>query len=421
MSRRGYPQQESKLEQGHYQWRLISNGQVVADEYPSVSYYNWVADKIGANSPGYPANKPVNQYACYRVRVNASPANWSGRAGYPTPWLEGGGTYPMITLIGTSPIGDLNASSLESRCYSRAVAKLQTKIKDQKVNIGVMAAEFKKTCGTVTSAAQRIAGAIRQVKRGNLGGAVRILTGGRAGRSGGGGSHGGRSPRNRFPPTPPTSGSVARDLLAIQYGWKPLLADVYGAAEELARTVNFRPMRERKMATAKEESETPFFRKSTNNFPDLRGSLKLSTTTQAVIEYEVINPNGQFAANTGLLNPLSVAWELVPGSFIADWFIPVGGFLNNLDYNVGLSFTKGWVNHKSKGSWQIGVVSGEYQGNTDARQQWSGGRYQAEVESFVRVPLTTWPTVATPSFKDPVSLQHAINAIALLRTTVFNK
>ncbi len=34
----------------------------------------------------------------------------------------------------------------------------------------------------------------------------------------------------------------------------------------------------------------------------------------------------------GLTDPYSVAWDLLPFSFIADWFIPIGTYLDN--YNI---------------------------------------------------------------------------------------
>lgn len=36
-------------------------------------------------------------------------------------------------------------------------------------------------------------------------------------------------------------------------------------------------------------------------------------------------------AKLGLLNPLSVAWEVLPFSFVADWFIPIGSWIDTLD------------------------------------------------------------------------------------------
>jgi hypothetical protein len=45
-------------------------------------------------------------------------------------------------------------------------------------------------------------------------------------------------------------------------------------------------------------------------------------------------------------SPASLAWELTPWSFLADWFVDVRGFLNKLDASLGfdpwetVSFTK---------------------------------------------------------------------------------
>jgi hypothetical protein len=45
----------------------------------------------------------------------------------------------------------------------------------------------------------------------------------------------------------------------------------------------------------------------------------------------------------GLINPAVVAWELVPFSFLVDWFIPVGKFLDSwtdqLGYDIQYPFS----------------------------------------------------------------------------------
>jgi hypothetical protein len=38
-----------------------------------------------------------------------------------------------------------------------------------------------------------------------------------------------------------------------------------------------------------------------------------------------------FERNLGLTDPLSVAWELIPYSFVVDWFVPIGTYLDNLN------------------------------------------------------------------------------------------
>jgi hypothetical protein len=416
VSRRGFPKSETGDESGTWEWRSISSGSPVFTSNWHSSYVKHAADSIGANSTGWPGNKPVNDYAGYDVNVKVSSAQWTGKAGTPFS-LEGGGKYSMISLLPINPLGDnFDASFLEAKLSAWIQQKLIDRIKDQKVNVGVLAAEFHKTCGTVTDAATRIASALRQVKRGNVTGALAVLTGGRHGK---GGTRSNplnhrRKPRNH----PPNSGSVSRDWLALQYGWLPLLSDVNGAVEELARTMTYRPPGKTVTVSGAMQDEKNILYESANNFPTIKGVRKYDATARGTVEYEVLSQTAQFIANTGVLNPLSVAWELLPYSFVVDWFLPVGNYLNNLDYDLGLLFTKGWLNFKVKGTWHIGVVSGTYQGNTDARQTWSGGSYDAEVRSFRRTTLTSFPALTVPQWKNPISLKHAANAIALLGSAI---
>lgn len=415
MSRPGYPINLSGGESCHYTWQGISGGSVT-HVYPTSSYRKQMEDSVGANSAGYPANKPMNGYTGYRFSARVSSASWYG-FGYPsvvsqTPHLKGEGTYPTIALIGGDPYAQANNSDLEALLYNIVTSKLQTRIKDQKVNVGVVIAEFKKTCGTVTSAAQRIASAIRSVKRGRMSEASNTLLGGRRQSSPPG--RGGRGSRNRSR-TPPSTGSAAKDWLALQYGWLPLISDVYGATEELARTMTYRPKANRVSYSAGREDQRPTGFKSTNNFPSVSGAVTRKTSARGFIEYRVSNQTAQLAANTGVMNPLSVAWELVPYSFVVDWFIPVGTYLNNLDYDLGLDFVKGCVSFKSSASIRSRPIAGTYRGNTTASQTWSGGSYEATVEAFKRSTYSTFPSLAVPNFKNPVSLKHAANAIALLR------
>lgn len=52
----------------------------------------------------------------------------------------------------------------------------------------------------------------------------------------------------------------------------------------------------------------------------------------------VENPNLHRATTLGLTNPAAIAWELVPFSFVVDWFIPIGNFLNSWTDFLGLRF-----------------------------------------------------------------------------------
>jgi hypothetical protein len=63
-------------------------------------------------------------------------------------------------------------------------------------------------------------------------------------------------------------------------------------------------------------------------------------TTRVKIYLEVVNPNLHTIQQMGLTNPLVVAWELIPFSFVADWFIQVGDYLTALTALQGLTVRK---------------------------------------------------------------------------------
>lgn len=53
----------------------------------------------------------------------------------------------------------------------------------------------------------------------------------------------------------------------------------------------------------------------------------LEVYTGATVNVE--NPNLALADSFGFLDPVRLGWELVPFSFVADWFIPIGDFLGS--------------------------------------------------------------------------------------------
>jgi hypothetical protein len=46
-------------------------------------------------------------------------------------------------------------------------------------------------------------------------------------------------------------------------------------------------------------------------------------------------------ASIGLINPSTVVWELIPFSFVVDWFLPIGNFLHGLSALTGTSTQQG--------------------------------------------------------------------------------
>ncbi len=62
-------------------------------------------------------------------------------------------------------------------------------------------------------------------------------------------------------------------------------------------------------------------------------------------EVTISNPNLYLANNLGLANPAIVVWELIPFSFVVDWFVTVGQFLENGSAWLGLTVTKPYTTY----------------------------------------------------------------------------
>jgi hypothetical protein len=68
--------------------------------------------------------------------------------------------------------------------------------------------------------------------------------------------------------------------------------------------------------------------------------------TSGKIDFQIENPLTNTLSSLGLTNPLNVAWELVPFSFVVDWFIPIGDFFNGLIPPQGISNVSGSLTTK---------------------------------------------------------------------------
>jgi hypothetical protein len=131
-----------------------------------------------------------------------------------------------------------------------------------------------------------------------------------------------------------------------------------------------------------------------------------------------VRPDMRFAepAALGFTNPLVVAWEVVPWSFVVDWFIPVGRYLEQLSATHGWTFYDGCRSDLVKTSTTGGysstrtrLIGGDLE--VDARELSGTG---SVYDTFGRTVLSNFPIPDIPQFKSPVTMGHALNSIALL-------
>lgn len=216
------------------------------------------------------------------------------------------------------------------------LGKLREKLVGSNFNAGVFIAEGKESLGLVRESARRIAKALTSLKRGRVDLAVRRLIGTNVS------DNDIRQRRLEFyrrlgrKPPPQVKlkklrpGEVYQDSqldnawLSIQYGWLPLLSDAHSGAEAIAHFVDepgVYEVRVSRYAGGKRElANSP----TGDQYYLLRPRVKHVYSRRQIIarlrEKDV-------AKLTGLTDPLSIAWELVPYSFVVDWFIPIGQYL----------------------------------------------------------------------------------------------
>jgi len=273
---------------------------------------------------------------------------------------------------------------------------------DRKSNFAQFVAERHQLVKMVNDTVSRMTKAVRAVRKGNFAGVRSAL-----GYAGG--------PKR-------TSGSVGNDWLAFQYGWKPLLSDVKGAAEHLAQNHLGRPLVLRVTKSAK--GTTP----ADSVYSDPVGKKPgTSIWTRGVtesrfkvfVEYDVTNDFIRQGSQLGIADPLTLAWELTPWSFVVDWFLPVGKFIEQLNFDSGLTFRKGGYMSFNKTSNSVRLINGQIrelaEAFYDCTYTTGSSVASSDVTYMFRVKWNSFPSPRFPSFKDPFSPVHTANALALLR------
>lgn len=274
-------------------------------------------------------------------------------------------------------------------------------------NLGQDFATLGQTVGMIAGTATRVAGAIHDLKHGNIPGAVNKLWSG-------------ANPKFRPRGGPKPSRDLASNWLELQYGWKPLLGDVRDSMEALAKFNLGNTYVRRVSGVGRVTNETTTL---SNSFEGVALGTPVNTTVvtesfaKIGLRYSVDSHLTSFLAQTGFTNPINLAWELLPYSFVVDWFLPIGAYLQTLSAWDGLRFVDGFQIQLTRQRASVTVsYSGHPPGSSPASYNITErGQMVREWVIFNRSKLTSFPSGRFPEFKSPFSVSHALNAVALLR------
>lgn len=128
--------------------------------------------------------------------------------------------------------------------------------------------------------------------------------------------------------------------LEYHFGWSPLLSDINGAVDVLQdQQYAFRNVFSASATENRNDRIVQDWYYQSKWWRDAE-----TWTGTFGCRYQctmaITSPNSLKANQLGLVNPASVAWELIPFSFLVDWFLPVGKFLESYTDSVGMRLDK---------------------------------------------------------------------------------
>lgn len=336
--------------------------------------------------------------------VAVTPKNWYGPQTKGSDWIWAtlGGEWPLTPL-------------LDDNDQNKLISKLWTRVKGSDFNAANFLGESHQTLALIADTAIRVAKSYFHIRKGDASGALRSLVEGTS-----------RAPlmnridpsrvRRMYPNLSADVNSQARLLLEFQYGWRPLINDVVGAAEMLSQELS---VPRSKVERVKVEKNGPSVRKVDGNFwtsseswfgpggCEFPSVYKHTRKIKAIFTEEDLP---SLPARLGLTNPETVLWELTPFSFVADWFLPIGPAL---EARAAASNLRG----------KFVVTDFLLRSESSAK-----GFYGTLEETLGSCPgnwthftltrtVTNSLTSALPSFKPlnkALSMEHCLNAVALV-------
>lgn len=201
---------------------------------------------------------------------------------------------------------------------------------------------------------------------------------------------------------------LSNDFLMFQFGLRPLMSDIFSTLEILAS----KSYDVESYYTVRSQG------KHTTSYKTGTKIITVTTKCRFVVDYNVDNKLLATLHSIGLVNPLEIAWEMLPWSFVVDWFLPLGAWIHHLETNTGLTFKRG-----TKSTTVRSEYSQPYRQITNNLTGYPAGygkkemigRSVAVAEKKVRVLLTQPPDLMFPSMKNPFSAYHLAEAVALIR------
>lgn len=304
-------------------------------------------------------------------------------------WSQSTGNYVLGGTAGSKYQADSRPSTPDfTHLWNKSYDKLREKIQTSS-SWGVNLAEWHQVDDMIASSAGRLTECARRVRRHDFFGAARALGGIRK----------------------PTGVSKAKgfgdNFLMYHFGIEPLMADIRDGIQGLINPV-------KTFSLCKAASGD----KGSHDIPVLPWVPPGDWHYEGRETYEVLvfqgcrvrgisDPTIHTLEQLGLSNPLSIAWELIPYSFVVDWFVNVGDVCRSFTDFGGLLLERqncGMLIRQT-------AVSKAYEDYLGGRTLWHELHWRWH--EYQRYPWLSSVNLEIKRFKPP-SLTRGLTAVSLL-------
>lgn len=267
---------------------------------------------------------------------------------------------------GTGPFGEEKTNGSKERALqSKALARFVSN-----AGAGVTLAEATGTLRSLGDRLTAVTSILRALRKGDMRRALSILhqhTGYNTSRA---------EARLRARPDRTYTDRASSFWLETTFGWVPLLQSIYDSLETLGK--DYRTDRRSRAS-------------------DSQNGLR------AGVAAEFKTSDGNRFSKLGIVNPAEVAWDLVPFSFVLDWFIPIANAIRFL--GIRPLVTQIWM--WSSREWGNRYTVSSYLGAPE-------GTFRNETIKYVR--SISVPSVSTFTARLPATMWHAVTSAALIQS-----
>lgn len=319
--------------------------------------------------------------------IHLSGSSFASQVALPTP----------TNLVNSIAIGNLR---------NRALMEAKQKALQRKLDLAETLTGIPKTVQMVARSASTVIRAWRNVRAGRYMQAARQLGLNR------------RTFRNK---------DLASIWLELQYGWLPLLNDIFNGVQEVNRLLSDKTAAPVHFTVIRRASTGLSLFQNPIEWSGFGGAIQM-TNSKALAEVEVKyrlrirDANLAYLSGLGITNPLYIIWIAVPFSFVVDWLVPIGDWLDGMSAPLGLDFVSGYMSTRTSADVTLKADStngrlASYARQYTVRESFGSAETREQGTYLERLPQSSFPGVL-PYIHFPIgSIGRVANASALIIST----